>query len=27
VESLPRSHIGKVLKRDLRDSYGGGASA
>ncbi len=23
VQSLPRSHIGKVLKRDLRDAYGG----
>ena len=22
VESLPRSHIGKILKRDLRDTYG-----
>jgi acyl-coenzyme A synthetase/AMP-(fatty) acid ligase len=21
VESLPRSHIGKVLKRELRDSW------
>jgi long-chain acyl-CoA synthetase len=25
VDSLPRSHIGKVLKRDLRDSYKGTA--
>ena len=27
VESLPRSHIGKILKRDLRDSYKGRATA
>jgi long-chain acyl-CoA synthetase len=26
VDSLPRSHIGKVLKRDLRDSYVGQAT-
>ena len=25
VESLPRSPIGKVLKRELRDGYRGGA--
>ena len=23
VDSLPRSHIGKVLKRELRDDYKG----
>jgi acyl-CoA synthetase (AMP-forming)/AMP-acid ligase II len=23
VDELPRSHIGKVLKRELRDSYPG----
>ncbi|WP_374577323.1 class I adenylate-forming enzyme family protein [Phenylobacterium sp.] len=27
VEHLPRSHIGKVLKRDLRDGYKGKATA
>ena len=27
VDSLPRSHIGKVLKRDLRDEYKGKATA
>jgi acyl-CoA synthetase (AMP-forming)/AMP-acid ligase II len=27
VEHLPRSHIGKVLKRELRDSYKGKATA
>jgi len=27
VDSLPRSHIGKVLKRELRDAYKGLASA
>lgn len=27
VESLPRSHIGKVLKRELRDEYKGAALA
>jgi len=26
VETLPRSHIGKVLKRELRDAYKGSAS-
>ena len=25
VDELPRSHIGKVLKRELRDSYAGPA--
>jgi acyl-coenzyme A synthetase/AMP-(fatty) acid ligase len=25
VDSLPRSHIGKVLKRELRDAYEGPA--
>jgi acyl-CoA synthetase (AMP-forming)/AMP-acid ligase II len=27
VDHLPRSHIGKVLKRDLRDGYKGKATA
>ena len=27
VEALPRSHIGKVLKRELRDAYKGPATA
>ena len=25
IDNLPRSHIGKVLKKDLRDSYKGPA--
>jgi acyl-CoA synthetase (AMP-forming)/AMP-acid ligase II len=25
IDSLPRSHIGKVLKRELRDAYKGEA--
>jgi acyl-CoA synthetase (AMP-forming)/AMP-acid ligase II len=27
VDHLPRSHIGKVLKRELRDAYKGSATA
>ena len=26
LEALPRSHIGKVLKRELRDGYAGDAA-